>query len=62
MLDQKKNLRKSRGFGILGKIREMRGTREGKNEVVKIFDSWRQKSKEKETIEGRVEETEDGIR
>lgn len=62
MLDQKKNLRKSRGFGILGKIREMRGTREGKNEVGKIFDSWRQKSKEKETIEGRVEETEDGIR
>ena len=62
MLDQKKNLRKSRGFGILGKIREMRGTRGGKNEVGKIFDSWRQKSKEKETIEGRVEETEDGIR
>ena len=62
MLDQKKNLRKSRGFGMLGKIREMRGTREGKKEVGKIFDSWRQKSKEKETIEGRVEETEDGIR
>lgn len=62
MLDQKKNLRKSRGFGILGKIREMHGTREGKKEVGKIFDSWRQKSKEKETIEGRVEKTEDGIR